>query len=176
MNTSRRTSMKRKTLYVSSDEEEEVKKVTPPKKKALPTPRPSIKSESATPKEPMAKKVATSTSKTKPNGTSRITKRKVEESDEYEEESEVEEPVKKPPAKPKATPTKDKAKADVVKVEDDAKGKGKAKATPKILAPDELVQNMTKSQIEAEMKDLEGLREDLALKVCFDALLVVLDS
>ena len=48
-----------------------------------------------------------------------------------------------------------------------SKGKGKAKATPKILAPDELVQNMTKSQIEAEMKDLEGLREDLALKVCF---------
>ena len=57
-----------------------------------------------------------------------------------------------------------------------SKGKGKAKAIPKILAPDELVQNMTKSQIEAEMKDLEGLREDLALKVCFDALLVILDS
>ena len=98
--------MKRKTLYVSSDEEEEVKKVTPPKKKALPTPRPSIASESATPKESMVKKVAISTSKSKSNGTSRITKRKVEESDEYEEESEVEEPVKKPPAKLKATPAK----------------------------------------------------------------------
>ena len=47
-----------------------------------------------------------------------------------------------------------------------SKGKGKQKAPSSILSPEELVQNMTKSQIEAEMKDLEGLREDLALKVC----------
>lgn len=45
----------------------------------------------------------------------------------------------------------------------DAKGKGKAIGTK--LARDELVQNMSKAQIEAEIKELEGLREDLALKV-----------
>ena len=45
----------------------------------------------------------------------------------------------------------------------DAKGKGKA--APVRLAPEELVQNMSKSQIENEIKELEGLREELALKV-----------
>ncbi|KAH8110982.1 hypothetical protein DFH11DRAFT_706912 [Phellopilus nigrolimitatus] len=45
----------------------------------------------------------------------------------------------------------------------DAKGKGKASGT--ILAQDELVQKMSKIQIEAEIKELGELREDLALKV-----------
>lgn len=45
----------------------------------------------------------------------------------------------------------------------DAKGKGKAK--PKVLEKD-IVQNMSKAQIEAEIKEVEGLRDDLALKVC----------
>lgn len=53
-------------------------------------------------------------------------------------------------------PLPDAAKADV---------KGKGKATFSTVAQEELVQNMSKSQIEAELKDLEGLREDLALKV-----------
>ncbi|OCB86534.1 hypothetical protein A7U60_g6430 [Sanghuangporus baumii] len=43
--------------------------------------------------------------------------------------------------------------------------KGKGKAAPVRVAQEELVQNMSKSQIEAEIKELEGLREDLALKV-----------
>lgn len=43
--------------------------------------------------------------------------------------------------------------------------KGKGKATTKVVAPEEHVQNMSKSQIEAEIKDLESLREDLSLKV-----------
>lgn len=45
----------------------------------------------------------------------------------------------------------------------DTKGKGKAKG-PRMLGED-AVQNLTKTQMEAEMKELEGLREDLALKV-----------
>ncbi|EJD07684.1 uncharacterized protein FOMMEDRAFT_73613 [Fomitiporia mediterranea MF3/22] len=47
----------------------------------------------------------------------------------------------------------------------DVKGKGKAVAAPSLLAQEELVQNMSKSQIEKEIKELEGLREDLGLKV-----------
>ncbi|KAL5492511.1 hypothetical protein ACEPAI_3958 [Sanghuangporus weigelae] len=43
--------------------------------------------------------------------------------------------------------------------------KGKGKAAPVRVAQEELVQNMSKSQIEAEIKELEGLHEDLALKV-----------
>jgi HAT1-interacting factor 1 len=43
--------------------------------------------------------------------------------------------------------------------------KGKGKATGGRLVRDDIVQDMTKSQIEAEIKELEGLREDLALKV-----------
>lgn len=43
--------------------------------------------------------------------------------------------------------------------------KGKGKATKARLVRDDAVQNMSKSQIENEIKELEGLREDLALKV-----------
>ncbi|KAG6821473.1 hypothetical protein H0H93_010197 [Arthromyces matolae] len=46
-----------------------------------------------------------------------------------------------------------------------AKGKGKANGTQLRLVRDELVQNMSKAQIEAELKELSELREDLALKV-----------
>ncbi len=44
--------------------------------------------------------------------------------------------------------------------EDNAKGKGKQGT----LAPDELVQNWSKTQIEAEIKELGELKQDLALK------------
>ncbi|KAH9006707.1 hypothetical protein EDB83DRAFT_2462851 [Lactarius deliciosus] len=47
--------------------------------------------------------------------------------------------------------------------DDDAKGKGKGKQGA--LAPDELVQNWSKTQIEAEVKELGELKQDLALKV-----------
>ena len=43
--------------------------------------------------------------------------------------------------------------------------KGKGKAEPVRVAQEELVQNMSKTQIEAEIKELEELKEDLALKV-----------
>jgi HAT1-interacting factor 1 len=43
-----------------------------------------------------------------------------------------------------------------------AKGKGKSKQDA--LAPDELVQNWSKTQIEAEIKELGELKQDLALK------------
>jgi len=46
--------------------------------------------------------------------------------------------------------------------------KGKGKAAPVVLASGELVQNLTKSQLEGELRDLESLREDLAAKVVFD--------
>lgn len=45
----------------------------------------------------------------------------------------------------------------------DAKGKGKQAGGR--LVRDDLVQSMSKVQIEAEIKELEGLKEDLALKV-----------
>ncbi|EMD38828.1 hypothetical protein CERSUDRAFT_112558 [Gelatoporia subvermispora B] len=45
----------------------------------------------------------------------------------------------------------------------DVKGKGKAKGA-RLLGPDS-IQKMTKTQMEAEVKDLRDLREDLALKV-----------
>ena len=45
----------------------------------------------------------------------------------------------------------------------DLKGKGKSVGTR--LVRDDLVQNMSKSQIESEVKELSGLREDLAVKV-----------
>lgn len=48
-------------------------------------------------------------------------------------------------------------------VKTDSKGKGKSTGTR--LVRDDLVQNMTKLQIEGEVKELSGLREDLALKV-----------
>ncbi|ETW78788.1 hypothetical protein HETIRDRAFT_410739 [Heterobasidion irregulare TC 32-1] len=59
--------------------------------------------------------------------------------------------------KPAEVPTP----AEDVKV--DTKGKGKA--TGAKLVRDDLVQNMSRAQIEAEVKDLSELREDLALKV-----------
>jgi HAT1-interacting factor 1 len=45
------------------------------------------------------------------------------------------------------------------------KGKGKGKGTQVTLAQDELVQNRSKAQIEAEIKELGELKQDLALKV-----------
>lgn len=48
-----------------------------------------------------------------------------------------------------------------------AKNNGKGKAVGGRLVRDDLVQNMTKVQIEGELKELEGLKEDLALKVRF---------
>ena len=47
-----------------------------------------------------------------------------------------------------------------------SKGKGKGKATGPTLPGDDAVSLLTKSQMEAEEKELQGLREDLALKVC----------
>jgi HAT1-interacting factor 1 len=44
----------------------------------------------------------------------------------------------------------------------DSKGKGKAGAK---LVRDDAVQKMSKQRIESEMKDLSGLKDDLALKV-----------
>ena len=49
------------------------------------------------------------------------------------------------------------------KDEDKDKGKGKAKQV--VLAPEELVQNRSRAQIEAEIKELGELKQDLALKV-----------
>jgi HAT1-interacting factor 1 len=45
--------------------------------------------------------------------------------------------------------------------------KGKGKAIGGRLIRDDYVQNMSKTQIETESKELEGLRDDLALKVCY---------
>ncbi|KAI5995402.1 hypothetical protein EDD15DRAFT_2422483 [Pisolithus albus] len=47
--------------------------------------------------------------------------------------------------------------------EQDWKGKGRADSV--VLVPGELVQNMTRSQMEAELRDLESLKGDLAAKV-----------
>lgn len=43
--------------------------------------------------------------------------------------------------------------------------KGKGKGTPSHLLAGDLVRNMSKSQMESELKEMEGLKEDLALKV-----------
>ena len=43
--------------------------------------------------------------------------------------------------------------------------KGKGKSTQMRLIRDDYVQNMSKSQIESEIKELSGLKDDLALKV-----------
>ena len=51
-----------------------------------------------------------------------------------------------------------------VDTKDSVKGKGKAGGGK--LIRDDLVQNMTKVQMEGELKELEGLKEDLGLKVC----------
>jgi len=48
---------------------------------------------------------------------------------------------------------------------EDSKGKGKAKLVDARLVRDDLVQNMSKSQLESEVRELSGLREDLAIKV-----------
>jgi HAT1-interacting factor 1 len=49
--------------------------------------------------------------------------------------------------------------------------KGKGKTTKTRLVCDDVVQKMSKSHIEGEIKELEGLREDLALKVrCLNSL------
>ena len=50
-----------------------------------------------------------------------------------------------------------------------AKGsrKGKGMSVGGKLVRDDLVQNMTKTQIEGELKELEGLKEDLSMKVLF---------
>jgi len=44
-------------------------------------------------------------------------------------------------------------------------GKGRGKAVGGKLVRDDLVQNMTRAQIESESKEVEGLKEDLAMKV-----------
>lgn len=46
-----------------------------------------------------------------------------------------------------------------------AEGKGKGKGGGGNLVRDDLVQNMTKTQIESELKELQELKEDLAMKV-----------
>jgi HAT1-interacting factor 1 len=43
-----------------------------------------------------------------------------------------------------------------------------------VLAPEELVQNRSKAQIEAEIKELGELKQDLALKVCTNDMLLAL--
>lgn len=48
----------------------------------------------------------------------------------------------------------------------DTNGKGKGKGKQVTLAQEELVQNRSKAQIEAEIKELGELKQDLALKVC----------
>ena len=48
----------------------------------------------------------------------------------------------------------------------DSKGKGKAAARGPRLAGDDSIAKLSKSQKEAEVKELEGLKEELALKVC----------
>ncbi|EIW58465.1 uncharacterized protein TRAVEDRAFT_124499 [Trametes versicolor FP-101664 SS1] len=50
-------------------------------------------------------------------------------------------------------------------VKEDVKGKGKGKATGSLSLADDAIEKMTKGQMEAEEKELQGLREDLALKV-----------
>lgn len=44
--------------------------------------------------------------------------------------------------------------------------KGKGKAVPSLLLARDLVQNMSKNQMESELQELEGVKEDLASKVC----------
>lgn len=48
---------------------------------------------------------------------------------------------------------------------EDKKGKGKGKGVPSLSLAGDLVQNMSRSQMEGELQELEGLKEDLALKV-----------
>lgn len=53
--------------------------------------------------------------------------------------------------------------APVAERAEDKKGKGKA--TPSYSLAGGFVQNMSKSQMESELREMEGLKEDLALKV-----------
>ena len=55
----------------------------------------------------------------------------------------------------------------LVKTEEkeDTKGKGKGKATGPSILGDDAISLMSKSQMESEEKELQGLREDLAAKV-----------
>lgn len=55
-------------------------------------------------------------------------------------------------------------------VTENAKGKGKASGNR--LIRDDYVQNMSKTQIESEIKELSGLKDDLALKVCAGVIFV----
>ncbi len=50
-------------------------------------------------------------------------------------------------------------------VKEDPKGKCNGKATGSLSLADDAIEKMTKGQMEAEEKELQGLREDLALKV-----------
>jgi hypothetical protein len=43
-----------------------------------------------------------------------------------------------------------------------------------VLAPEEQIQNRSKAQIEAEIKELGELKQDLALKVCTNNMLLAL--
>jgi len=52
----------------------------------------------------------------------------------------------------------------------DTKGKGKGKSSGRLVR-DDYVQNMSKTQIESEIKELQGLRDDLALKVSWPSML-----
>lgn len=49
--------------------------------------------------------------------------------------------------------------------DESGKGKGKGKAKASALVAEDSISRLTRSQMENEVKDLEGLREDLALKV-----------
>lgn len=53
--------------------------------------------------------------------------------------------------------------APVAEQREDKKGKGKA--APSLSLAGDLVQNLSKSQMEGELQELEDLKEDLALKV-----------
>lgn len=53
----------------------------------------------------------------------------------------------------------------VVEQVEDKKGKGKGRQMPSLTLDGTPVQNMSKTQLENELKELEGVKEDLALKV-----------
>lgn len=53
-----------------------------------------------------------------------------------------------------------------VPVVDRADRKGKGKEVPSVSLAGDSVRNMSRSQMESELQEMEGLKEDLALKVC----------
>ncbi|KAH9951161.1 hypothetical protein B0H21DRAFT_776245 [Amylocystis lapponica] len=57
------------------------------------------------------------------------------------------------------------AKPELMDESNDEKGKGKGRATASLVLADDSIQKMTKPQMEGEVKELTGLKEDLALKV-----------